>query len=178
MNGERTAPLEPSKKGLFFKENGAAGAACVVATGRGNLCGRGLRQAKSFLTASDPQKNVAAHPPVDLINLSSDLCWRSLKARLAYSSSKVRARRSCAVPCCPQLRLHHSHRQRATANRHVSRSQKVGANPGWPQRLLLSQLRLCAHVRSEVLERFLVGDNDDDKRKIRASGARGEGREP
>ena len=120
MNWERTSLPEPSKKGLVFNENGAEGAAGVVAVGRGHLHGRGLRLAKSLLTAPRPRGCVAAHPPVDLIKLSSELRRSSLKARLTYSSSKVRARCSCANRFPPQARSRRAHRWRPTLSLHAA----------------------------------------------------------
>jgi hypothetical protein len=99
----------------------AAGRAAVRRT---VLC---ARDALSGHDAEAPRR-VAARRSVEMIKLAGGAFRRLLEARLTYSSPKVRARRSCTNPRCPQLRSPHVHRERASLKPHASRMQNVGFN--------------------------------------------------
>ena len=97
VNRERTLAFKTLQK---WRPCAAAGRAAVRRT---VLC---ARDALSGHDAEAPRR-VAARRSVEMIKLAGGAFRRLLEARLTYSSPKVRARRSCTNPRCPQLRSPH-----------------------------------------------------------------------
>ena len=118
VNGERTSAFNTRQK---LRPCAAAGRA---AARRAVLCARGVRSKHD----AEAPRLVAARRSVEMIKLAGGAFRRLLEARLTYSSPKVRARRSCTIPRCPQLRSPHVHRERASQNPHATSMQNVGFN--------------------------------------------------